>query len=527
MHDSRLCLTKVGPPSHLFVMIDQTTLRTLGRSLCTGILVVASSAFAQATSPAGTTRATTQHARTTTTRHIQKATPQAPETRIKVSLSPSADAPELAPQFLGLSYEMRALLPENGKYYFDAGDENLVRVYQTLGIKSLRVGANAVDDARVAVPDKKEIDQLFNFARKAGCKVIYSFRLKKGDPANAARLAEYIDKNYADTLDCFALGNEPDFYFKTYAPYRDAWKPIYEAILKAVPDAKFEGPVTSRKIYSLDFADEFAPGGHLKMVTIHNYPLANGREAEKDLPGTRARFVSNETHTVYQRIYDGLVKPLEERHIPFRMDETNSCFRGGAKDCSDAYASSLWVLDYLNWWAAHHIQGLNFHTGDTVNGFPLMVANYAVFIHQLDGKTFEMRPVSYGMLAFSQAARGKTMDVKVDGADDMDFTAYAFQSDDGGESVVLLNKSYGVDSRTASVSIKGASSKGHWQSLSLEQATGDISARIGVTLGGAEIDPTGAWKGKWQNLEAAGADDTLRVTVKPASAVVLRVVTEK
>src|SRR3954470_18404372 len=115
---------------------------------------------------------------------------------ITVTLSPDASAPPVAPRFLGVSYESRVLLPEKGKYYFDASDKNLLRVYQTLGIKSLRVGANAVDDPRVAVPDTKEIDALFKFARKAGAKVIYSFRLKNGDPANAARLAEYINKNY-------------------------------------------------------------------------------------------------------------------------------------------------------------------------------------------------------------------------------------------------------------------------------------------------------------------------------------------
>lgn len=491
-------------------MINPLYFRSIRRALCTGILLVTSSAFAQTNPRAGTADAGPVAA-------IQSA-----ERNITVTLSLDADAPDLAPQFLGLSYEMRALMPENGKYYFDAADENLVRVYQTLGIKSLRVGANAVDDPRVPVPDTKEIDALFSFARKAGQKVIYSFRLKSGDAANAARLAEYINKNYADTLDCFSIGNEPDFYFKTYEPYRDAWKPIYEAILKAVPDARFNGPITSRKIYSLEFANEFAPGGHLKMVSTHNYPLANGREAEKDLPGTRARFVSNKTHEIYQRIYDGIVKPLQEKKIPFRMDETNSCFRGGAKDCSDAYASSLWVLDYLNWWAAHHTQGMNFHTGDTVNGFPLMVANYAVFIHQLDGKTFEMRPVSYGMLAFSQAARGKTMDVKVDGAEGMDFAAYAYQTADGEQSVVLLNKSFGPAASIATVSIRGASTKAQWQSIALEQQTGDISARIGVKLGGAEIDPTGTWKGKWADVATAAGDSAMSVMVKPASAMVLR-----
>jgi hypothetical protein len=137
-----------------------------------------------------------------------------------------------------------------------------------------------------------------------------------------------------------------------------------------------------------------------------------------------------------------------------------------------------------------------------------------------------MRPVSYGMLAFSQAARGKTMDVKIDGADDIDFTAYAFQTDDGRQSIMLLNKTYGPGARTANISIKGASPKAKWQSLVMKQATADVSARIGVTLGGAEIDPTGAWKGKWEDVATGTSDDALSVTVMPASAMILRVAGE-
>jgi hypothetical protein len=205
------------------------------------------------------------------------------------------------------------------------------------------------------------------------------------------------------------------------------------------------------------------------------------------------------------------------------MDETNSCFRGGAKDCSDAYASTLWVLDYLNWWAAHHIQGLNFHTGDTVNGCPIMTANYALFVHKPDSKEFDIRPVSYGILAFAQTASGghaKTMDVKVDGAGDLDFTAYGFQEGEQ-QNIVLLNKSFGSSAKAATITVKGMTAKGPWQSMTLEQQDSELAAKTGVTLGGAAIDPNGSWEGKWTEV-AGGGDGSLTVTVKPASAMLLR-----
>ena len=498
-------MTTVARVIHLIAMSPHPHLRSIQQLLC-ALGIVTATATVQAASATGPTTSAAPKNVTAT-----------------VTVSPDPAAPPIAPLFLGLSYESRAMLPENGKYYFDENDENLVRTFRTLGIRSLRVGANAVDDPRVDVPDTKAIDALFKFAKKTGTKVIYSLRLKKGDPADAARLAKYIDDNYRDTLDCYSIGNEPDFYFKTYEPYRDAYKPIYEAVIKAVPDAKLEGPATSRKIYSLEFADEFFPGGHFKMVATHNYPLGHGREAEKDPPATRARFVSNKTHATYQRIYDGIVKPLADKGIAYRMDETNSCFRGGAKDCSDAYASTLWVLDYLNWWAGRHIQGLTFHTGDTVNGFPPMVANYAVFIHKPDGKELEFRPVSYGILAFSQAARGTPMTVKLDdAAAKLDFTAYAYQADDGRQSLILLNKTHGDAAPTVTAVIQGAVAKSRWQSMELNQEAADLAAKTGVTLGDGEIDPKGNWDGKWTDV-AGGEDGNLRVTIQPTSAVLLRV----
>ncbi len=98
---------------------------------------------------------------------------------VTVTVTADDAGKNLAPRFLGLSYEMSMLLPTDGHYYFDANDTALVNTFKTLGIKSLRVGANAVDDPRIPVPQEKDIDALFNFARAAGVKVIYSFRSEK------------------------------------------------------------------------------------------------------------------------------------------------------------------------------------------------------------------------------------------------------------------------------------------------------------------------------------------------------------
>jgi hypothetical protein len=157
---------------------------------------------------------------------------------VTVTVRDNGSGADLPARFLGLSYESSMLLPKDGRYYFDPANQALINTFQTLGIKSLRVGANAVDDPRVPIPQTNDIEMLFSFARAAGVKVIYSFRLKNGDPADSARLASYIATHDEDALDSFAIGNEPSFYLPTFAAFFAQWKPHYDAILKAVPDVR-------------------------------------------------------------------------------------------------------------------------------------------------------------------------------------------------------------------------------------------------------------------------------------------------
>ena len=449
-----------------------------------------------------------------------------------VAISDDGTGSKISPLFMGLSYEMSLVIPNNGKHYFDPNDKALVTTFHTLGIKSLRVGANAVDDPKVAVPQEKDIDSLFAFARTAGVKVIYSFRLKNGDPAESARLAAYIAAHDADALDCFSIGNEPNVYDKTFEAYFADWKPHYDAILKAVPQAMFDGPsvfAADKNLFPAKLAGAIVPDGHMAMISDHYYVMGNGPAAEKKLAENRAHFLSNDSETRFEKAYAAVGSKLMAKGIPYRIDELNNCFHGGAKGISDTYTASLWALDASHWWATHHILGLNYHTGEKYQPDGAITAqNYSAFLHLPGGQGLEIRPESYGYLAFTQSAMGRPLDVAIAPSSVHGTTVYAYRADDGSLYVTLINKTFGDKAVPFSVSLqlpKGASATGA-QRMDLAQKNNDIAAQTDITLGGATIDAQGIWTGQWKAAET-GFSQNPTIQVAPTSAAIVHFMSSK
>jgi hypothetical protein len=449
-----------------------------------------------------------------------------------VTITDDGAGRKISPLFMGLSYEMALVLPHNGKYYFDANDKALVNTFRTLGVKSLRVGAAAVDNPKIPVPQEKDIDSLFAFARAAGVKVIYSFRLKNGDPAESARLAAYITAHDADALDCFSIGNEPNAYDKAFETYFASWKPHYDAILQAVPSAMFDGPSVfagGNNRFPEKLADAMVPDGHMAMISDHYYPMGNGRGAEKNLPSARANFLSNNTDTSFGRSFAGVGSKLMAKGIPYRIDELNNCSIGGAKGVSDTYTAALWAIDATHWWAAHHILGLNYHTGEKYPPDGTITAqNYSAFLHLPGGQGLEIRPPSYGYLAFSQGATGRPLNVAVVTTSVPNFTAYAYRADDGSIYLTLINKTFADKAEPLSVSLQlpqGVSATGA-QRMDLAQKNNDITAQTDITLGGAPIDSQGGWTGQWKAAET-GSTQNPTIQVAPTSATIVHFLSSK
>jgi hypothetical protein len=448
----------------------------------------------------------------------------------------------IGPDFSGLSYEAASILPGDGPRYFRPENDALITLFHTLGIRSLRIGGNTSDRNALHSPKFGDLDSLFGFAKAAGVKVIYCLRLHDGDPGLDAATAQYILDHYAGLVDAISIGQEPSAYPVDkvdtrppsermggavekfpYTLYRDDWKLFAEKIVAVAPEIKFAGPsVHNNPDWARRFIDDFGRDHHVALITEHLYP---GGAAGK-LPSAqvgRDRMLSGEFFQVYQALYDGFAPAARASGLPYRLEEVNSYFNGGAQGASDTFTAALWGLEFMYWWATHEAAGLNFHTGDRVSmNNDYQAPRYATFVTASDG--FDIRPLAYAFKVFDLGAHGRIIPVVLANTTSVNVSAFATLADENHASVTIINKEHGDGARDTSVTIvmpKG----GKWtkaEMISLQVPHGDVAATTGITVGGASIEKGGTWNGVWRSLPASGRGGELQINVPAASAVVVR-----
>ncbi|MBW8863391.1 MAG: hypothetical protein JF609_00400, partial [Verrucomicrobia bacterium] len=203
--------------------------------------------------------------------------------------------------------------------------------------------------------------------------------------------------------------------------------------------------------------------------------------------------------------------------LPYRLEEVNNYFNGGATNVSNTYAAALWGLDFMYWWAAHNAAGVNFHTGDKVAaGSELRPSKYTAYFTATNG--YLIRPLGYGIKAFDIGSHGKFVPVKISSVDNLNLNAYAVMGDDKNLYLTIINKEHGAGARAAEISIAQSDADfPHRQMISLTVPGNDISATTGETLGGGEIKSDGSWNGDWSPLNEA----TLKIPAASAAIIKL------
>ena len=453
------------------------------------------------------------------------------QTTVTVQVNPGQPSQTISPDFVGLSFEMQYVLADtNGNHFFSPDNKQLIATFEQLGIKSLRVGGNTADRPSVAVPDEADADSLFAFAKAAGVKVIYTLRLNEGNRDAATKIANYIMQHYQPELTCFAIGNEPNVFSKTYPPYLEEWKRYVAQITAASnsPGAKFCGPSTSpgHETWAADFANEFGSHGPLAFIAQHDYPGGDARRATNAV-AARNTILSPFIDVHYAKFAANFVPAILSNRLPYRLEEANSFYDGGALDVSDTFASALWALDYQWWWASHDCSGINFHTGDKVAARDMnKPCRYAVFWSSDDG--FNIHPIGYALKMFSLGSQGRILPVNVSApaATNLNFRAYAVSGSDTNVYLTLINRSHDESAMNLSVRIEVPGTEG-WSKASVMRLTvpqGDVARKTGVALGGAEITDHAHWKGKWKSLPLATKSSQPVVVLKlpAASAAIVR-----
>lgn len=448
----------------------------------------------------------------------------------------------IAPDFSGLSFETSLLLPnDRGTHYFRPDNQPLITLFHTLGIKNLRIGGNTGDRDFKRMPSYADLDSLFGFAKAADVKVVYCLRLHNGDPNVDAQMVKYIMDRYAPQVDCFTIGQEPSAYPTetndtrastermgdtnekySYDRYRDDWKKFADVIIAAVPNVKFAGPsVHNSGAWGEHFIKDFGRSNHVALITEHLYPGGAGGKVPSPEIG-RDRMLGDHFVKAYEKLYNGFAPMALSNGLPYRLEEVNNYFNGGATNVSSTFAASLWGLDFMYWWAQHQAAGLNFHTGDKVAAGPnLYPSKYTAFFSSTNGYT--VRPLGYGIKAFDLGGHGKFIIPALSDSGNTNLSTYAVVGEDNNIYVTLINKEHSPDAQRLNVALIG---HGNFpftnaEMMTLTQADGDIGGTNGVTLGGGEIKSDGSWCGTWQRLDTNN-DGAFVLTLAPASAVIVK-----
>jgi hypothetical protein len=450
---------------------------------------------------------------------LTRAAAQSPVT---VTVDNQASGFVVPSDFPGISFETSNLLPKpGGEHLFAKENRPLIELFRTLGIRSLRVGGGTADQANYAIPGEKDIDNLFAFAAAAEVRVIYTLRLPQANVDKNAAIAKYIQQKYAAQLTCFEIGNEPDFYRRVfreipdYATYRGYWKAIADAVGKAAPGAKFCGPAAGGvTAWSRSMAQDFGKSGLLAAIVMHEYPGGDGNLLS-DAPA-RDAMLSRAWTEDYDRLYNSFAVTALASQLPYRLEETNN-FTGGAKNATDTFAASLWALDYLHWWAAHHASGLNFHNRRWILNttiYPVKSAD--------DGlkSGYLLHPIAYGIKAFDLGGRGTVVPVTIITPDALHVTAYAMRDGDKVVVTVINKKDPGAAPQDAKVIIMTKGRVGHASAMFLAAPNNDVAAKEGILLGGASIH-NGVWDGKWTDL-TPDASGVTTVNVPGTSAAIVK-----
>ncbi len=197
----------------------------------------------------------------------------------------------------------------------------------------------------------------------------------------------------------------------------------------------------------------------------------------------------------------------------YRLTEINDYLRG-VTNASNAFASALWALDALHWWAeAPGCVGVNFHN-------KAWLLTDTIYLNP-DGQSFQINPRAYGIKAFDLGGHGNVEPVTITNPDNVNLTTYAV-ADATNLYVTLINKEFGPGRREAAASLLlHGFSEGAVEAMYLTVAGDNVEATNGITLGGALITNHEPWRAQWTSLGLT-ANGQFTVTVPAASAVVLK-----
>ncbi len=477
---------------------------------------------------------------------------------ISITVDTAQHSYAIPTDFAGLSFESGSLrMDQNGVagYFFTPTNTALITLFENMGIGNLRIGGGSVDEyppAGTQAHGYEGVDDFFAFAEATGVRVIYSLRLLETPQDNYAHLestdatiAGYIWNHYRSSVQAFAIGNEPDFYrgdpnISGFPSYLAEWQSFANAIEAAAPGAMFAGPDTGSytdsknydgESWTVDFANSEKGSGRIAVVTQHDYvggSAGNTTAAQAIFDMLSPQWVDGTVlakgpegtavYSPYAYLYEHNLAPVLADGLPYRITEAND-YLGGIQGASDSFASALWALDYMHWWAEHGAAGVNFHNKQWILTDTIVPGGSAPCILCA---AYQIRPKGYGIKAFNIGGHGYVEPLSLTNPQGLNVTAYAV-GDSADLYVTIINKTEGQGAASTPVMITPQGIQGaSCAEMTLTDSKPGDPALLDATLGGATITDSSRWTGIWTPL-APEAHGRVVLTVPASTAVIVRI----
>jgi hypothetical protein len=415
---------------------------------------------------------------------------------VTLKIPKDATGPDIATDFVGLSYEVQQLADPS---FFAPNNIGLIRQFKALAPRGiLRLGGNTSEfawwKATPASPEPEHppvrevegepkpeyypitpeaVRNLKGFLEAAGWKCIYGIGMGTNTPERAAAEASFVTNALGESLEYLQIGNEVDLFGRhlrdprtwSAKTYLDEWLQMARAIVARIPEAKFGMPdVASNVSWLTEIADlwpSIQNPPRVTTLTHHYYFGGPATNPEVNIPN----LLKPATMAKVQKTADIAAAAAKKMGVRVRMTEGNTCYRGGKPGLSDGFSAALWSTDYSLLLASNNYSGVNLHGGtgksvaNSVGGAlpgdmllkeesktPEQIATHphpfytpiATF-----GSEYVMEPVAYGLKFASQISGASffpgdfTSQLQLAG---IDAAAYVAKLPSGRAAVIILNK---------------------------------------------------------------------------------------
>ncbi|PZS19562.1 MAG: hypothetical protein DLM57_03875 [Pseudonocardiales bacterium] len=444
------------------------------------------------------------------------------------------------------------------------GGYSMVLVWPTFGAyRNAPVPAQAIG----GVVDQSDLNKLKALLDDSGWKVTIGVPLKSvidpaqiknplKDPSPPVTMDQAVaeikaaHQTLGKDLIGVEVGNEFDNVTTlTSAQYYAKLKEYQAAIDAAVPDGhiKMVGPsanTSSTNTFLDDFVTAVAgdpsstPAKTLEELSSHYYPGSHCGTSTLSIPTLMSDATYLKTRAKEQGVVDTGAR-LDSK-IPSVINESNSASCSGQPGVSDAYATSLWSLDYLLQSTQLGISRVQFHTntaavcGDfkarTSADYPISYRYYGAFCAAdqaaLDANKLSATPLYYGLWAFGQVPKGTFVDVNLADTALPQLRAYGIMGRNGKLTVVLINvQDPSVPTSTddaVTLNLPSAFAKGSAVTLqsSAPGGLGSLDASA-ITLGGRTVSPSGVPTGIPTHSRIGVTGSSATVTVAAGTAQII------